>query len=422
MVSIYRIVTLLLHPLLPIYLRQRARRGKEDVTRMGERFGRATQPRPSGKLLWFHAASVGEMLSLIPLMKLIQQTYPEMHFVLTTVTVTSARIAAERLPEGIIHQFAPVDTPQAMRRFLGHWQPDMAFWVDSELWPNMLLMTQHTGCPMFLLNARMSGRSAKRWQHFRSLMQAMLETFTLILAKSPEDAERFRMLGAQRVEQYGNLKFSTPPLEADANITEEIREQIGKRPVWLAASTHPGEEALVAEVHQMLKCDFPNLLTLLVPRHSHRGEAIAAELRTAGLHVTQRSKGETIQPETDIYLADTMGELGVFYRIAGIVFIGGSLVPHGGQNPFEPARLGCAVLYGSHMENFTEFCAVLEAAQGAVRVPSAGELAARVAELLHHPDHAKALAQAAQQAVQDTQQVMQHVLAALDPYLKEVSL
>lgn len=418
--SLYRLLASLLHPVLPLWLGRRARRGKEDTARLGERFGVTSLPRPAGKLLWFHAASMGEALSVLPLMQRIGQVYPRVRFLLTTVTVTSARLAETHLPEGAAHQFAPVDTPQAIRRFLDHWRPDMAFFVDSELWPHMLHMTRQTGCPMFLLNARMSERAARRWRYCPPLVRAMLGNFTLILAKSTEDAARFRRLGAERVEMKGNLKFSVPPLAADARITEALRTRIGDRPLWLAASTHPGEETMIASVHQALKQEFPALLTLLVPRHSRRGDAIAAELRASGVRVARRGAGEEIRSDTDIYLADTMGELGVFYRLAGIVFIGGSLAAHGGQNPFEAARLDCAILYGPHMENFTEFCAALEAARGAITVRSATELAARVEALLHDPDRRNALAHAAAGAVRNTQHVLQDVLAALDPSLKEL--
>ena len=384
---------------------------------MAERFGKASLPRPQGRLFWFHAASMGESLSVIPLIKELRQRYPEARILLTTVTVTSARMVASRLPEGAFHQFAPLDTPQAMRRFLAHWKPDAAFWVESELWPNMVTMTGNTGCPLFLLNARISERSMKRWFRLRTLAQTMLDAFSLILAKNEEDARRFRNLGALRVDVKGNLKFSAPPLEADSKITGEIISRIGDRPVWLAASTHPGEETIVASVHQSLKESFPSLLSIIVPRHSSRGDEIAAGLRDSGLSVSQRSREEDIQPETDIYVADTMGELGVFYRIAGIVFIGGSLVAHGGQNPFEPARLDCAILYGPHMENFHEFCTELEAMQGAVRVVSSAELTARVGDLLRDHDREEKLAQAAMKTVQNNQQVTGRVLEALAPYL-----
>lgn len=417
MLRFYRILTCLLHPLLPLYLKRRARKGKEDVSRMGERFGRASLPRPGGRLFWFHAASMGESLSVIPLIKELRAKYPDARILLTTVTVTSARMVASRLPEGAFHQFAPLDTPQAMRRFLAHWKPNAAFWVESELWPNMVTMTGKTDCPLFLLNARISERSMKRWFRLRTLAQAMLDAFTLILAKSEEDARRFRNLGAQQVEVKGNLKFSAPPLEADSRVTGEILSRIGDRPIWLAASTHPGEETIIASAHQSLKESFPSLLSIIVPRHSSRGDEIAEGLRDSGLSVSQRSKEEDIQPETDIYVADTMGELGVFYRIAGIVFIGGSLVAHGGQNPFEPARLDCAILYGPHMENFHEFCAELEAMQGAVRVASPAELTARVGDLLRDHDREEKLAVAAMKTVQNNQQVTGRVLEALASHL-----
>ncbi len=417
----YRILGALLHPLLPLYLRRRVAQGKEDMTRIDERKGKATLPRPAGPVLWFHAASMGESLSVIPLIKALSTRYPQMHFLLTTVTITSAKMASQRLPERAFHQFVPLDTPQGMRRFLRHWKPSAAFWVDSELWPNMIHMTQRTGCPLFLINARISERSMRRWFRLRSLAQAMLSSFSMILAKSEEDARRFRNLGAEQVEVRGNLKFSSPPLEADSRITGEILARIGDRPVWLSASTHRGEEAIIAAVHQTLKESFPSLLTIIVPRHSNRGDEIVQGLQESGLRVAQRSKEEDILSETDLYVADTMGELGVFYRISGIVFIGGSLVPHGGQNPFEPARLDCAILYGPHMENFTEFCVELEAVQGAIRVANQAELAARVGDLLRDHDREEALAQAAMKAVERHQDVTERIVEALVPYLEKIA-
>ncbi len=421
MTGLYRSLSFIAHMFLPLYLRVRAWRGKEDPSRMQERFGRASLPRPHGTLLWFHAASMGEALSVIPLIRRIGETYPDVRFLLTTVTVTSAKMAVERLPNTAVHQFTPVDTPQSIRRFLKHWKPDMALWVESELWPNMILMTEKTGCPMFLLNARISERSMRRWFRFRNVASTMMRAFTLILAKSETDARRFKNLGATRVEQRGNLKFSAPPLEANSKATGELVAQTGDRPLWLASSTHPGEETIVASVHQSLKESFPALLSIIVPRHSHRGDDIVAGLKDSGLQVAQRSHKEPITQETDIYVADTMGELGLFYRVAGIVFMGGSLVPHGGQNPFEPARLDCAILYGPHMDNFTEFCMELEAVQGAIRVPSAAELGAHVSDLLRDHDWEEEIARAAYKAVQDNQQVIEQVLEALRPYLDAVS-
>ena len=360
---------------------------------------------------------MGEATSIVPLIRQLLERYPDLHILLTTVTVTSARNIAHRLPEKAFHQFAPIDTPSAIRRFLAHWNPDTAFWVESEFWPNMMLMTRKSGCRMCLLNARISQQSAERWYQLRPLIQMMLESFELILAKSDRDAARLKNLGAYQVEVKGNLKFSSPALEADPKVTSDIVQVVGDRPRWLAASTHPGEEAMMAEMHQQLKESFPSLLTVIVPRHADRGGEIARELRNKGLKVARRSKEEPIDNDTDIYLADTMGELGIFYRLSGIVFIGGSLVAHGGQNPFEPARLDCAILYGPHMENFTEFCQELESAEGAVRIQNTDELAVRIDDLLRDHDRQEKLAEAAFLAVKAKEKVIDDVLEAICPLI-----
>ncbi len=417
MLKLYRLLSLLMTPVAPLILKSRSMRGKEDPARIGERSGRAGIPRPAGKLIWFHAASMGEATSVLPLIHRLCALCPDLHILMTTVTVTSARNIAPRLPERAFHQFAPLDTPCAVRRFLVHWKPDMALWVESEFWPNMMTATRRTACPMVLLNARISAHSMKKWQRARSMIQELLGCFSLILAKSNEDASRLKNLGAQHVEMLGNLKFSSPSLEADPKIMSEMLAKIGDRPVWLASSTHPGEEEIIAEAHQKLRESYPALLSIIVPRHSRRGAEIRQMLTGIGLRIAQRSTGEAIASDTDIYLADTMGELGIFYRLAGIVFIGGSLVPHGGQNPFEPARLDCAILYGPHMDNFRDFSHELEAAQASLRIQNASDLATRVGDLLRDHERQEALAKAALKAARDTQKVLDKVSEALQPFL-----
>lgn len=417
MLAAYRTLTRMVSPLIPFYLARRARRGKEDVARRAERLGIASVPRPSGAVLWFHAASVGESMAILPLLHRLAAAYPQVHLLLTTVTVTSAQLMASKLPPKAIHCYAPVDTPQAVGRFLAHWQPTLGVWVESELWPNMVMMSHRRAIPLFLVNGRLSARSAERWRRLPAFITPILQAFRTILASSEEDAARFRRLGAMDVQPVGNLKFSAPPLEADAGALSAWREQVGTRRCFLAASTHAGEETLAASVHKTLKPHFPELLTVIVPRHSRRGEEVAQEIRAMGLEVALRSRQQPVLPTTDIYLADTMGELGLFYRVAQVAFIGGSLVPHGGQNPFEAVRLGCAVIYGQHMENFTDFCAVLEASNAALCVASLPELITAVQSLLADEAQRQKQAIAAQMAVQAADQVMTRMLALLDPAL-----
>jgi len=417
MLTLYRILSWIITPIIPILLQIRASKGKEVKERIGERVGKTAMVRPEGKLIWFHAASMGESSSVVPVIKRLLEQHPEARVLLTTVTVTSAKNIGEKLPEGAFHQFAPVDTPLAISRFLKHWKPDVAFWVESEFWPNMMEMTHESGCPMVLLNARVSRRSFRRWQKMRPTIERLLSFFTMVLAKSDEDASRLRNLGAEvdKVSVQGNLKFSAPALEADPKLTSEILGQIDGRRIWLAASTHSGEEEIIADVHNNVKTAYGDLLTVIVPRHSRRGKEIASAIEKKDMRVALRSRDDDITSGTDVYVADTMGELGIFYRLTGIVFIGGSLVPHGGQNPFEPALLDCTILYGPHMDNFKEFCHELEVVHGAVLVKNEKELAARVDELLRDQTRQEEIAQAALKAVRAKQTVIDDVLRSLEP-------
>lgn len=394
----WRLAGTLLGPLLPLHLALRARRGKEVAERLAERRGKGAS-RPPGRLFWLHAASVGETLSILPVLQAMAARDTDLRFLVTTGTVTSAELLARRLPPAlaprVIHRFAPLDVPAWTRRFLEGWRPDAGAFVESELWPNLLAAAAAAGLPMALVNARMSSRSFARWRRAPGLARVALSAFRLILARSEPDRERLVALGATGARCWGDLKSAAPPLPADPAKLARLRLAIGGRLVFLAASTHPGEEAMVATAHQALRASFPDLLTILVPRHPERGEEVAAEAAAAGLAVERRSTGAMPGAGTDIYVADTLGELGLFYRVAHLALIGGSLVPHGGQNPLEAARLGCPILFGPHMGNFEEAVARLLAAGGAVRVPDGAVLAQAVADVLFRPDRGRIMADAA---------------------------
>lgn len=421
MLALYRIFSWLASVIVPILLLLRVYAKKEDASRLRERFGQPSVPRPGGTVVWVHAASMGESLSVLPVIQKLIGDSPGLHVVLTTVTLTSARTIAPKLPERTFHQFVPVDLPWATSAFVKHWKPDLAIWVESEFWPNQMLSMCKTGKPMMLINARISERSAENWRRAPYAIRTLLSCFRKILAKSEEDAARLKNLGAENVTCVGNLKFSSPALDADPKVTSEILNLIGDRPVWVAASTHPGEEDMIGDVHRLLREKFPRVLTLIVPRHNIRGNEIVSQLAAKKLRVAQRSKQEPIGEDTDIYLADTMGELGIFYRIAEIVFIGGSLVPHGGQNPFEPARLDCAILYGPHMENFTEFCAELETVGGAAKVKDANDLAYQVETLLRDHEKQDMMANAALEVVRGKQEILEHVLKEIQTFLPVIT-
>ncbi len=336
----------------------RVSRGKEDPSRLGERYGRAGRERPVGRLVWVHAASVGETFAVLPLIRRL--TADKLNVLLTTVTVTAAKIAAERLPAGAFHQFTPIDCKPWTEAFLDHWRPDLAIFVESEIWPQAIMSLAGHGIPLVIANARLSERSFKGWRRYPSIAAAMFSRVALCLAQSARDGERYRLLGAPRVVVTGNLKFDSPPPASTPEAVAALREAIGSRPVWVAASTHPGEEELVAEAHRVIAGTFPNLLTIIVPRHPERGADIAAAIAARGLGVARRKAGEAIAPDVSVYIADTLGEIGLFYRVAPVAFTGGSLVEHGGQNPIEPIGLGAAVVHGPHVHNFADIYEALD--------------------------------------------------------------
>lgn len=412
--NIYRLLTHSAAPLIPLWLHWRAFKGKEDKKRLRERFGRASVRRPKGPLLWLHAASVGEANSVLLLLQKIKSTAPGVHILMTTGTVTSARMMAQRLPQGAIHQYVPVDTPEATESFMRHWKPDFAFWVESELWPNLVAAADDYECFMGIINARMSQRSLEGWQKRPQLIRSMLECFNLIFAQSDDDADRLTTLGARDVMSLGNLKFDANLLPCDEEALITLQKQVGGRPLWLAASTHPGEEEQVLEAHKLLAATRPDLLTIIVPRHADRGSQLAQQL---GEGVALRSKKQAITPATRIYIADTMGELGLFYRTTDIVFMGGSLVPHGGQNPLEPARLSCAIITGPHTQNFTTIYADMESAQLVRRAPSSAALAALVAGLLDDAPQRTTLQKSTQNWVDSKSGTAERIMQLLGPLL-----
>ncbi|MGE5539852.1 MAG: 3-deoxy-D-manno-octulosonic acid transferase [Gemmatimonas sp.] len=415
--ALYANVARLGEPLIRLYLQRRVRRGREDASRIGERFGIASRTRPDGALVWLHAASIGEAFSVLRLIERITASPARPHVLVTTGTVTSARLLAGRLPERAFHQFVPVDHPDWVRRFLGHWRPDLAILVESEFWPTMMIETHKRGIPMALVNARISARSYRGWQRFPSLIRPLVESFAIALAQDQDSAERLTALGARKVVMAGNLKFAAGPLACDPNELWVMGRLLGERPRWLAASTHEGEEAVIARAHMLLRERFAGIVTMIAPRHPHRGEAITRDLEQQGLVVSRRSAGDPIGPETDIYLADTLGELGLLFRLASVVFVGGSLVPHGGQNPLEPARLGAAVLFGPHMENFTAVAAELLAAGAAFRASDESGIEERVAHLLDDRDARDAAASAGFAIATGKEGILDAVLSHLEPLL-----
>jgi 3-deoxy-D-manno-octulosonic-acid transferase len=402
-------------PIIHRVLKRREKRGKEDAARRGERFGRAERARPPGPLVWLHAASVGETVAVLPLIERLLERGPLV--LLTTTTVTAAQIAERRLPRDAVHQYAPVDVPRAVDRFLDHWRPDLALFVESELWPTTLRAVERRGVPLAIVNARMSERSYRAWRALAPLARAMFGSIDLWLAQTPGDAERLTDLGAGRVTVCGNLKFDAPPPPADQSAVAAFRSAAAGRCVLLAASTHPGEEAAVVAAHAELAGQHRELLTIIAPRHPERGEALKAEIAAVGLRASSRSQGGKIAPDIDVYLADTIGEMGLWYRLADLAFLGGSMVPRGGQNPIEPAKLGVPVIHGPHVGNFRDVYDALAAANAVLRIGNADALAQAMRALIVAPCERERLARAALACVNRFTGALDCTLKALQPHI-----
>jgi 3-deoxy-D-manno-octulosonic-acid transferase len=417
---VYRRLSFAVVPLAPALIKRRLKLGKEDPARIGERRGLSRDVRPHGPLVWIHGASVGEVLAAAALIERLRAL--NIRILLTSGTVTSAAIVAKRFPADIIHQYVPYDSPRYVARFLDHWRPSLALFIESDLWPNLILSSAARRVPMVLINGRMSQRSFPRWRRVVGTISALLDKFDICLAQSRTDAERFSALGCRNVVTTGNLKLDVPAPPADSAKLERLMALTRGRPVWVAASTHPGEEDILIEAHKTLSGFFPGLLTVIVPRHPDRGTSIARTIIAAGLKPALRSREELPTAATDIYVGDTMGELGLFYRLAGIVFMGGSLVEHGGQNPIEAVKLGAAIVHGPHVFNFTDVYEALDRSGGARKLDDEHAIVEQVGQLLANPDSRDEMVAASAQVVEDLGGALERTLTALEPYLLQLRL
>jgi 3-deoxy-D-manno-octulosonic-acid transferase len=418
--QVYRVGLRIGEPALAGLLAWRAQRGKEDPLRIPERRGLPGRARPVGPLAWMHGASVGEALSLIGLVEgMIARGFSVL---VTTGTRTAADLIGARLPVGAVHQYMPLDAPRWVARFLDHWQPNLAVIAESEIWPSMILALDAREIPLILVNGRMSERSFRGWERCPGTAKALLSRIAICLTQTQEDGARFAKLGAPRVSVAGNLKFDAPVPPADPQQLAYLGSMIARRPVWVAASTHPGEEAMVTYAHAMLKAQFPQLLTIIAPHHPARAPEVVESASALGLRSARRSAGGRPHPSVDVYIADTIGELGLFYRLSPLVFLGGSLVPRGGQNPIEPVRLETAVLHGPHTGNFGAVYEALDRAGGTMPVRDGVELAALAGELLRDPDRLATMARVGQRALQPFEGAVARTLAVLDPFVAQMKL
>jgi 3-deoxy-D-manno-octulosonic-acid transferase len=417
---VYRRLSSAMVPIAPALIKRRLKLGKEDPERVGERRGMSADVRPHGPLVWIHGASVGEVLAAAALIEKLRAL--NLRILLTSGTVTSAAIVAKRFPPDVIHQYVPYDSPRYVTRFLDHWRPSLALFIESDLWPNLILSSAARRLPMVLINGRMSPRSFPRWRRVSNTISALLGRFDVCLAQSQTDAERFSALGSRNVVTTGNLKLDVAAPPADPAKLERLMSVTRGRPILVAASTHSGEEEILIETHKTLAGFFPSLLTVIVPRHPDRGEGVARLIEASGLRASLRSREELPVAATDIYVADTMGELGLFYRLAPIVFMGGSLVAHGGQNPIEAVKLGASIVHGPHVFNFTDVYDALDRAGGARRADSQEALVKQLGQLLADPAAREASLVASEHVVEQLGGALERTLAALEPYLLQLRL
>ena len=415
----YRQATRALAGAAPLLLRVRERVGKEQPERRSERLGLASAKRPEGRLIWLHAANVGETNTIVPLMKELKREAGDVNLLLTTGTVTSARLATSRLSAIAKHQYVPLDVPQYALRFLDHWRPDLAIFAESELWPNLIAACAGRQIPMVLVNARMSRNSFRRWRRYGSVARPLLSSFRLILAQTREFADRFIELGGTGVRVCGNLKADSPLLIVEEEKRSELAAVLGGRHVLLATSTHEAEEVIVARAHERLRRDLPDLVTFIAPRHPERGTAIADTLLKAGFRVRRRSQGELPDVadgslKAGIYLADTSGELGTLFSLAPVTFMGKSLsIEAGGHNPIEAVRGGSAVLTGPGWRNFQESYKALLQTGGGIEVKDAESLALAARSLLEDEEKRQLMTAAADKAMEPLSGALARTVAAV---------
>jgi 3-deoxy-D-manno-octulosonic-acid transferase len=415
----YRVAGILLYPLAGPYLTFRMLKGKEDRQRRSERLGYASAPRPRGPLVWAHAASVGETMALIPLLRELNRR--DIHVLLTTGTVTSAELVRSRLGDQVIHQYVPIDLKFPMKRFISYWRPDACITAESEIWPTTVMELARRRIPQIRVNARISDRSFDRWRNNDKLAEALFGQMALVVAQSDVDAERFRDLGAWPVLVSGNLKGDTDPPPCDLALLDRYRQEIGDRKTWAAISTFEGEEKAAGNIHKALKLR-DGQLTIIVPRHPDRADAIEEMLKAQGLVVARRSRNEPLTAETDIFLGDSIGEMGLYLRLTEVAFVGRSLTNEGGQNPLEPAMLGCAILSGSNVQNFRDVYTNL-VRKGAARMIRDVEMLAKAVHYLLGNDPARRkMIDAGQDTVTEMRGALSVTVKALEPYINPLTV
>jgi 3-deoxy-D-manno-octulosonic-acid transferase len=417
MVRLYAAAADLIAPVAAGRAAAKLRAAGVDPKRIAERRGHASRPRPEGQLIWFHAASVGESLSVLRLIEHLGMMHPGLKFLITSGTATSAEIVAKRLPPRTQHQFAPLDARAYLRRFLDHWQPDAAVFVESELWPQMLRETARRGVPLALINARISASSARNWTRAAKTSRHILSHFTMIHCQDAQTAAFLVSLGRADAKQGTNLKSLSGALPFDADERARMQKLLKGRPLWLASSTHPGEDEIVLRAQKALLPNFPGLLLILVPRHPERASEIEVLIAEAGLVGARRSIGGQLDGKTQVYMADTLGETGLWYALSPVTCLCGSFTPVGGHNPFEPAHAGSAVLHGPLYANFAQVYAEMNAVGAAHEVADAPALTRQLDHLLSTASELRAMAEKARAFVADQSDAMDEIAQDLSKTL-----
>ncbi len=405
---------------LTLLLKQRLAQGKEDPARWQEKKGIPSRQRPDSALIWLHAASVGEAQSALILIEKITAVRPDVHMLVTSGTLTSSQLLSSRLPEQAFHQFLPLDHPQWVRAFLDYWHPDLVLWMESELWPNFLNSLKERNIPALLLNARLSKKSLQNWKKAPAAAHSILSAFSLILCQTAKDEAAYRDLGAKDVQTTGNIKYSAAPLPFIPSKLDALKTAIASRPLWVYASTHEGEEEIALRLHQKLKKVHPDLLTIIIPRHPNRGSKIEQDLRAQDVRIQRRTDAHNLPTsDTDIYIADTLGELGLFYRLTPIAVIGRSLSIDGGggHNPIEAAQLDCVVLHGPHVQNLADIYHDMHMANACLQIKDENHFYEQLNELLNTPQKRHTYQQNAKQFCDQQTHQLQLLWERLEPYI-----
>ncbi|PSL20156.1 3-deoxy-D-manno-octulosonic acid transferase [Shimia abyssi] len=408
----YKLLRPLLQPIMRRVLAHRVKSGKDDPVRSQEKLGLTDLSRPKGTLIWLHAVGLGEVLALRPLITEMRRQRPDLQFLITSTARSAGKVIGDNLPDNTMHQFLPLDGPLFVKRFLNHWQPDLSIWSEQDLWPGAIMDTARRGIPLAYINARITPQSYQRRKTFRGLYRKMLAQFEIVTAQNQESAQFLEALGAHDVKVMPSLKPAAEPLRADAGVVQEMQQAIGTRKVWVAASTHKADEDVVLEAHKILLKRDPQTLLVLVPRIPVRAPEIATTLAHAGFSFAQRSIGQPIAPETSVYLADSFGELGVWYRISNIALIGASFDGLGGHNPWEAVCLSNRVLHGPGVHNFISDYQILDAQSISEEIADTPQAAQEIADKITSTKGAKPHANA-DRLIDEARSALEPLAAAL---------